>query len=273
MAKKISASVGKGGKNKPEDTQLVQELLNGFASKCGFKKLDVDGLIGPKTIGAIGKFQKTVLQVGKPDSRVDPNGESIKALVGGPKKAEAEAKKAEKEEKKKQAEENGAQPKGKPQIKGDTGGLNKRLLKVLEEVSAHYGKPIVVESGRQARSSSDGNQLWMDWASKLKRGKRDAKLKNDERLRRQLDDLYNDLKKDDFLKLVNQSSGGGAKGKGEDAHVAGRAIDIKKNTDSKVVAALSSLLRREDEGGVIHFDDTGKSLPTTITEEMKKKWK
>jgi len=45
MAKKISGSVGKGGKNRPEDVQLVQELLNGFTKMAGFKKLDEDGLV------------------------------------------------------------------------------------------------------------------------------------------------------------------------------------------------------------------------------------
>lgn len=49
----ISASVGKGSENDKDDTATVQNLLN----KKG-ANLAVDGLIGPKTIGAITKFQE-----------------------------------------------------------------------------------------------------------------------------------------------------------------------------------------------------------------------
>jgi hypothetical protein len=40
-----------------------------------------------------------------------------------------------------------------------------------------------------------------------------------------------------------------------------------------VQAALSSILRFEDEGDVLHFDDVGKNVPSKITDDMKKKWK
>ena len=286
MAKKISASVGKGGKNKPADVIAVQEMLNGFAKKSGFKKLDVDGLIGPKTNAAIAAFQKNSVGMARPDSRVDPSGNSMKTLSMGPKKAEAEAKKAEKagaesgakkngakgDEKGKQAEGTG---KGKPQVKGDTRGVDKRLLGVLEAVSAHYGKPIVVETGKQSSDggSSDANQLWQDWVGKVNRGMGHATLRKKGKLRKDLDDLYQHTKFDKFKKLVDQNlKKGGKKSSADDAHAKGRAVDIKKNTDQKVLAALATMLRKEDEEGVIHFDDAGKSLPKTITEAMKKKW-
>ncbi len=287
MAKKISSSVGKGGKNKPEDTQLVQELLNGFAKSCGFKKLDVDGLIGPKTISAIAAFQEKAVGMARPDSRIDPGGESLATLNKGPKKVEDEAKKKEKAESK-EAEKKGAEKKGtkssddadsagtkgggKPQVKGEIRGLDKKLLAILEEVSAHYGKPIVVEAGKQ-ESAPQGTELWDAWVNKLKRGTRDPKLKRDEKTRQQLDVLYEEHKDKEFFALANKALGGSKKGGGsDDAHAKGRAVDIRKSTDSKVVAALESILRRENEGNVIHFDDGGKSLPAKITDAMKKQW-
>ena len=288
MAKKISGSVGKGGKNKPADVIAVQELLNGFAKKCGFKKLDVDGLIGPKTNTAISAFQKNSLGMARPDGRVDPGGNSMKSLAMGPKKVEAEAKKAEKAEVKKEAKKKDAKGakngdkqadgpgKGKPQVKGDTRGIDKRLLGVLEAVSAHFGKPIVVENGKQSAAavSADAEQLWQDWDSnRIKRGMGVPALQRDKKLRKDLDDSYCRTDFDKFVKLfekkVKKSKKGGAT---DEAHAKGRAVDIKRNTDQKVVAALATILRKEDEDGVIHFDDAGKSLPKTITEAMKKKW-
>ena len=292
MAKKISASVGKGGKNKPADTQAVQELLNAFAKKCGFKQLDVDGKVGPKTNAAISSFQKKVVGMSKADGRVDAKGRSMSALAMGPKKAEAEAKKAEKQGEKGKANRatgskgspgkgSSAETKkkkkgagnGKPQVKGDTRGVDKRLLAVLEAVSAHYGKPIVVETGKQAsQATTDGEQLWQRWRDDLDSGKRDPILRRNEKLRKQLDALYSHKEFDKFMRLVKKNSKKSAEG-ASDAHASGRAVDIKRSTDAKVVAAIATILRREDEGNVIHFDDNGKSLPKTITEAMKKKWK
>ena len=80
MAKKISGSVGKGGKNNSEDTRIVQELLNAFSKKCGFKKLDTDGLVGPKTISAIATFQRKAVGMSRADSQVDPGGKSFSTL-------------------------------------------------------------------------------------------------------------------------------------------------------------------------------------------------
>ena len=83
MAKKISASVGKGGKNRPADVKLIQQLLNDNLSKMtGVQRLVVDGLVGRKTIGAIEKFQKQVVGMQRVDGRVDPGGKTIQALTG-----------------------------------------------------------------------------------------------------------------------------------------------------------------------------------------------
>jgi hypothetical protein len=283
MAKKISSSVGKGGKNKPEDVKIVQELLNAFTKMCGFKKLDEDGLIGPKTISAIAEFQKTAVGMSKPDSRIDTNGDSFSVLSKGPKKAEAELKKSEEAEKEKKeaAEAKKAKAekstevvdKGKAQVRGETRGVDKKILAVLEAVSAYYGKPIHIECGKQDASGPlNADQLWQDWETKLGNGDKVSALKGNSDLLKELKRCYVAAEKKEFDKCLAKLSGK-SNNKASEAHAAGRAIDISKNTDRKMVDALSTILRYENEGNVIHFDDGGKSIPKAITEDMKKKWK
>ncbi|WP_338663163.1 peptidoglycan-binding domain-containing protein [Pararoseomonas sp. SCSIO 73927] len=74
-----SASVGQGGINRPADVRLVQWLLNAWLRPRGDTVLKLDGLIGPRTIGAIRAFQQT--RSGAVDGRVDPGGPSMCALV------------------------------------------------------------------------------------------------------------------------------------------------------------------------------------------------
>jgi peptidoglycan hydrolase-like protein with peptidoglycan-binding domain len=74
----IGASVGNGGKNKPDDVYLVQSLLNDH----GYG-LTVDGKCGAKSINAIKKFQKSKLGSKRPDGRVDVGGKTWSALSGG----------------------------------------------------------------------------------------------------------------------------------------------------------------------------------------------
>ncbi len=75
----ISASVGKGGKNKNADVKIVQALLNEKENSG----LEVDGESGPKTIAAITKFQKEKAGLNNPDGRIDPGGKTWKALTEG----------------------------------------------------------------------------------------------------------------------------------------------------------------------------------------------
>lgn len=83
MAKSIRAPVGRGGVNQAPDVRTVQELLNGVPPAWGgpTPKLALDGLIGPKTIGAIGDFQTTQFgTVFQADFRVDPGQMTITRL-------------------------------------------------------------------------------------------------------------------------------------------------------------------------------------------------
>jgi hypothetical protein len=81
-SKVISASVGLGGANRPADVTLVQRLLNAVPTAKGgpIPSLEVDGLCGPKTCGAIKQFQ-TASQVGFADSRIDPGFKTEQALL------------------------------------------------------------------------------------------------------------------------------------------------------------------------------------------------
>jgi peptidoglycan hydrolase-like protein with peptidoglycan-binding domain/ElaB/YqjD/DUF883 family membrane-anchored ribosome-binding protein len=74
----ISGSVGRGGRNGADDVRTVQQLLNQNGASPA---LEVDGAVGPKTIGAISKFQQEAL--GFQDGRVDPGGQTWGALTSG----------------------------------------------------------------------------------------------------------------------------------------------------------------------------------------------
>ena len=76
----ISASVGEGGDNRPEDVRLVQAALNRVPPANGgpASAMTVDGSSGPKTVEAIRRFQT---HHGLPtDGRIDPGGSTLRKL-------------------------------------------------------------------------------------------------------------------------------------------------------------------------------------------------
>lgn len=75
-AQRLGGSVGQGGANDRDDVALVQRLLAGRGIDPG----PVDGLVGPRTIAAIRRFQADFLR--RPDGRVDPDGRTFRELVG-----------------------------------------------------------------------------------------------------------------------------------------------------------------------------------------------
>jgi len=85
----IQSSVGQGGANRPADVRRVQELLNASRRRRGLPSINVDGLIGPKTIAAITEFQQRETNI--VDGRVDPNGPAIRALEAGASASNVEA--------------------------------------------------------------------------------------------------------------------------------------------------------------------------------------
>ena len=77
----IHGSVGRGGKNFPDDCKIVQTLLNKHLSTMpSVGELTVDGVVGPRTIGAIVEFQKYYMQLAKPDGLVDVGGATLTRL-------------------------------------------------------------------------------------------------------------------------------------------------------------------------------------------------
>lgn len=68
----LGGSVGRGGKNAPNDVRAVQAALG----------ISADGQCGGGTIAAIEAFQRTMGQA-KPDGRVDAGGRTERALAGG----------------------------------------------------------------------------------------------------------------------------------------------------------------------------------------------
>ena len=77
----LSGSVGFGGVNKAADVLLVQRLLNAapFAKGGPAPALVPDGMCGPKTCGAISRFQN--VNLGFSDGRIDMGGMTITALL------------------------------------------------------------------------------------------------------------------------------------------------------------------------------------------------
>jgi hypothetical protein len=53
----IERSVGQGGVNIKGDVIFVQLLLNDWRARNGMVRIEVDGLVGPETIGAIRSIQ------------------------------------------------------------------------------------------------------------------------------------------------------------------------------------------------------------------------
>lgn len=88
MDRMISASVGRNGRNHPNDVVTIQKLLNELDPGVGgaSPKLKVDGKCGSKTRAAIQKFQLNQFGWKFADGRVDPGGPTLQRMnewVGG----------------------------------------------------------------------------------------------------------------------------------------------------------------------------------------------
>ncbi|MGC1503384.1 MAG: peptidoglycan-binding domain-containing protein [Sulfitobacter sp.] len=122
MATKLTGSVGRKGKNAPEDVKAVQNLLNGFAGMLKFAKLKVDGTSSASLEKAIGLFQTEVCGF-KADCRVDVGKDTIKQLDAGASKAAAERK-----------------AKAKKMVKAIEDERAKMLAKVMKSAEKHVNR-------------------------------------------------------------------------------------------------------------------------------------
>jgi len=78
---RLTGSVGRGGVNRREDVITLQRLINAKLP-IPLAPLVVDGNCGPKTIFAIGEYQRRNLNMNPPDNRVDPGGQTFRSLTG-----------------------------------------------------------------------------------------------------------------------------------------------------------------------------------------------
>jgi peptidoglycan hydrolase-like protein with peptidoglycan-binding domain len=79
---KINASVGKGGKNKPEDVVLVKTLLNKYGHKFALEPQEEAVKADAALTEAIKKFQIDYRGSTRPDGRIDANGATWGSLLG-----------------------------------------------------------------------------------------------------------------------------------------------------------------------------------------------
>lgn len=78
---KLTDSVGSSAENRFNDVVVVQTLLNqNIASLAPHAPIEIDGKCGPLTIDLIIAFQYKVVGLKHPDGRVDPDGQTYKAL-------------------------------------------------------------------------------------------------------------------------------------------------------------------------------------------------
>ncbi|MEL7471832.1 MAG: hypothetical protein AAGK04_00825 [Planctomycetota bacterium] len=268
MAKKISGSVGKGGKNKAPDVTIIQELLNAHSKAGGYSKLKVDGAVGKKTIGAIDGFQTGVLGFNKGDGRVDPGKNTIKGLNQSPSKAAAaaEATAAANEE----SSASGRGGRGGGRLTGKTSGVKPEIIAFVQAVADHFGTTININSGLRS-NNEQGEVMWKYWESNLKRGDLYVKIRGDRALKQHLNELYDKGdagSKREFVKLIAKDASSYSR------HVKGMAIDIPKNTPSKVRDALKTGLREVVESQCLHYDNQNKTTPNArAIEKLKIGWK
>ena len=88
---RLEGSVGNGGRNNPIDVAVIQTLMKRVYSRVvpivgrSFQLLippdRVSGLCTPELIRWIEGFQREMLNIKKPDGRIDPNGRTFMALM------------------------------------------------------------------------------------------------------------------------------------------------------------------------------------------------
>jgi len=263
----ISGNVGTGDKpkNAPADVKRVKQLLNAHAKTINLSPLlDPNSTdVGPRTIDAIKQFQKIVVGNPQPTGRVKPDGPTIKALLKTP-------------------PTNGATAPGGGKVTGKTAGVIPGLIKYLEAVSAHYGKEIVVTSGKRS-PEHQAEVMWKNWPKHLKRGKIYQYLVANPKVREALDGYYNTghsatssatekvkAKQDFSAKIVSIAYA-------LSRHLIGEAVDISLGTDKRILGAIGvgfTHVEEEYQGAIMchHFDTRKFGKAPEVTQTIKDKW-
>ena len=157
------------------------------------------------------------------------------------------------------------------QVLGKTAGVDRKILNVLAEVSAHYGTPITVMSGQRSKRNQVA-ALYANWYSHLRNGKDNRFLAANEKLRAQLDELKRDKNKARFTDLLTKKADWAQLSR----HIDGNEVDLAANTDPNIIAAIALCLNHEagrnSEGARCHhFDNSRVVWP--ILESVRARWK
>jgi hypothetical protein len=280
---RIKQTVGKRGKNTPDDTTVVQGLLKKLGyklGKTGPKKDGVDGDCGDSTVDAIMAYQKKI-GFKKTDGLIEPGGRTWTALAGGAKDektADATDSKTKSGAKKDEEAKKKSGGKGSGKVTGKTAKVGDDIIKVLEAVADHYNTTIDITSGWRS-PEGQASAMWGGWDKHLaKNGKNGgiySLLQKDEKLRADMDKHYQNADKNKFSALVVKNAAGLS------LHLTGRAVDVSLKTakphirEALQIAGLRELKETETNktsGEKIvkcwHYDSAGKvSAPSDATKK------
>ncbi|MEX0338535.1 MAG: hypothetical protein AB3N11_05785, partial [Arenibacterium sp.] len=156
------------------------------------------------------------------------------------------------------------------QVTGKTSGIDRKIMNILNEVSSHYGEPIVILSGVRSKPAQ-AQAMYTNWQSHLRSGKDNAFLAKNDKLRTQLDALKQDKNKAGFIDLLTKKVDWDALSK----HMSGQEVDLAAGTNPHIIAALSTCLNhrsgRNSEGARAHHFDNSKTV-WPITESTRARW-
>ena len=256
---RIKQTVGKRGKNTPDDTTVVQGLLKKMGyklGKTGPKKDGVDGECGDPTVDAIMAYQKKI-GFKKADGLIEPGGRTWTALAEGAKNEEA-ADAAEGDTKsgaKKDDADKNSGGKGSGEVNGDTAKVGSDIVKVLEAVADHYGATIDITSGWRS-PEGQASAMWGGWNKHLaKNGKNGGiykLLQKDGKLRAEMDEQFKNGDQNKFTALVVKNAAGLS------LHLTGRAVDVSKKT------ALPHIRKALQIAGLRELEETETNKTTGV---------
>ena len=237
----IHQSVGKNAVNNESDVELVQTLLNARGTTQPL--LRVDKKMGALTIAAIEKFQSKVVGI-QPDGVISPGLRTWNVLSKGQSNNLA----------------HGGHNKnigiGTPwpqiRVKDNSVDLNidDRLINYLIAAGDFFGATLVVTSGlRDVYQQSDS--MWNNWDAIMdkKSTLHYIYLEQNPKVKAQLNEFCAKGDKNSFTSRIKEI------GKDISRHLVGEAVDIKLETDHRIIDALRKGL---------HFIDERKSDGTPI---------
>lgn len=255
-AGEIAEAVGSGAPNKPADVNTIKGLLNDFCKLLNYPTLTLDSKADKACIDNIRLFQSLVVKI-RPDGVISPGKTTFKALKAGPAAVKDDFP---------TAREDGDTTEYPPNVTGDIAGVKDHVLNVLKAVSSHYkGAKIHVTSG--LRDADDqARVMWKYWVGNLKNGEIYGYLRRNPDILKALQDHYKAGEEAEFKKIVVKHAASLSD------HLYGRAVDVPINLNPKLVAAISSILRKVVEKSCIHFDDRDRTVPSTIDASITDKW-